>query len=212
MQLSKSNATRVMLSKAMPTLTETAYFYPVYSATTAHAYVINLEAATHLLKVLYPVWRVADTWCRFEEYGAMKLLTVHPAPVLLHELAQQTTRQPINNIAQHNPQKCDIWAVLMANRPLRVRLRHRYGRAELLLLHRIVDVNVGAKRQEKRNQCSMVRLRRWPTPPAPTLLIAQPVTVPLSPADNSSQNNINFDFNFVECLCASIMTCYRVSG
>ena len=39
-----------------------------------------------------------------------------------------------------------------------------------------------------------------------------PVTVPPQTADNSSQNNIIFDFNFVECLCASIMTCYRVSG
>jgi len=69
-------------------------------ATTAHAYVINLEAATRLLKLLYPVWMVADKGGLFEEYGAIKPLAVHPVPVLLHNLAQQTSIQHFNNITQ----------------------------------------------------------------------------------------------------------------
>lgn len=147
MQLSPDNPTLVLLSrvnryvdKAIAAVTETSHLYPVYSATTAHAYVINLEAATRLLKLLYPVWMVADKWCLFEEYGAIKLLAVHPAPVLLHDLAQQTTIQHFSDVAQHNQQKRDIWAGLMARRPFIVRLRHRYRRAVLPLLHRIVDV------------------------------------------------------------------------
>lgn len=154
MQLPKNSPTLVLLSgvnryidKAIAAVTETAHLYPVYSATTAHAYVINLEAATRLLKLLYPVWMVADKWCLFEEYGAMKLLAVHPAPVLLHEVAQQTTIQHFNDVAQHNQQKRDIWALLMARRPFRVRLRHRYRRAVLPLLYRIVDVKSGADRK-----------------------------------------------------------------
>jgi len=155
MQLPKNSPTLVLLSrvnryvnKRIAKVTETAHLYPVYSATTAHAYVINLEAATRLLKLLYPVWMVADKWCLFEEYGAIKLLAVHPAPVLLHALSQQTTIQHFNDIAQHNPQKRDIWTMLMANRPLRVRLRHRYRRAVLPLLHHIVGVNAAAERQK----------------------------------------------------------------
>lgn len=154
MQLSPDNPTLVLLSrvnryvdKAMAAVTETAHLYPVYSATTAHAYVINLEAAIRLLNLLYPVWMAADKWCLFEEYGAMKLLAVHPAPVLLHELALQTTIQQIDDIAQHSQRKRDIWALLMANRPLRVRLRHRYRRAVLPLFHRIVDIKAGADPQ-----------------------------------------------------------------
>lgn len=154
MQLPKNSPTLVLLSrvnryinKAVASVTETAHLYPVYSATTAHAYVINLEAAKRLLKLLYPVWMVADKWCLFEEYGAMKLLAVHPAPVLLHDLAQQTTIQQINDIAQHNQKKREKWSLLMAKRPFSVRMRHRYRRAVLPLLHRIVDVKAGTDRQ-----------------------------------------------------------------
>lgn len=155
MQLSKKIPTLVLLSrvnryvnKRIAEVTETAHLYPVYSATTAHAYVINLEAATRLLKLLYPVWMVADKWCLFEEYGAMKLLAVHPAPVLLHALSQQTTIQQIKDFTQHHQRKRDIWKMLMAKRPLRVRLCHRYRRAVLPLLHRIVEVNAAADRQK----------------------------------------------------------------
>ncbi|MDQ1214499.1 hypothetical protein [Pantoea anthophila] len=91
---------------------------------------------------------VSDKWCLFEEYGTIKLLAVHSAPVLLHELSQQTTIQQINDITQHHQRKRDIWTMLMANRPLRVRLRHRNRRAVLPPLHHILGVNTAADRQK----------------------------------------------------------------
>lgn len=100
MQLSKKSPSLVLLSRVnryvdikITKVMETAHRYPVYSATTAHAYVINLVAATRLLKLLYPVWGVANKGCLFEEYVAIKLLAVQPAPVMLHDLAQQTPSQ-----------------------------------------------------------------------------------------------------------------------
>jgi len=142
LQLPDNSPTVVLLSR----VTDTASLYPVYSATTSHAYVINLAAAKRLLSLLYPVWMAADKWCLFEEYGAIKLLAVHPAPVLLHEVAEQTTIQQINDIARHNQHKRDIWSRLMAARPMSVRVRHRYRRAVVPLLHRIVEVNASTDR------------------------------------------------------------------
>lgn len=152
LQLDASDPMLVLLSRvnkyvnsAVAAVTESASLYPVYSATTSHAYVINLEAAKRLLTLLYPVWMAADKWCLFEEYGAFRLLAIHPAPVLLHEVAQQTTIQQIDDVEKHNRQKREIWSSLMAKRPLRVRLRHRYRRAILPLLHKIIDVKAGLK-------------------------------------------------------------------
>jgi len=71
---------------------------------------------------------------------------VHPAPVLLHEVAKQTTIQQINDIARHNQRKRDIWSGLMAARPISVRVRHRYRRAVVPLLHRIVEVSASTDR------------------------------------------------------------------
>ncbi|KDA93402.1 glycosyltransferase family 25 protein [Pantoea agglomerans] len=147
LKLDACNPTLVLLSRVnkyvnsvVAPVTDSASLYPVYSATTSHAYVINLEAAKRLLALLYPVWMAADKWCLFEEYGAFRLLAVHPAPVLLHEVAQQTTIQQINDVEKHDQQKREIWARLMAQRPLRVRIRQRYRRAVVPLLHEIVDV------------------------------------------------------------------------
>ena len=154
MKLPENSPTLVLLSRVnkyvnnvMAAVTDTASLYPVYSATTAHAYVINLDAAERLSRLLYPVWMAADKWCLFEEYGAIRLMAVHPAPVLLHQVAQQSTIQQITDSDQHNQQKREIWSLLMANRPLSVRVRHRYRRAVLPLLHQIVDVKAGADRQ-----------------------------------------------------------------
>jgi len=153
LQLPDNSPTVVLLSRVnkyvnnvIAAVTDAASLYPVYCATTSHAYVINLAAAKRLLSLLYPVWMAADKWCLFEEYGAMKLLAVHPAPVLLHKLAQQTTIQQINDVVQHNQQKRDIWLRLMAARPISVRVRHRYRRAVVPLLHRIVKVNASPDR------------------------------------------------------------------
>lgn len=147
MQLPENNPTLVLLSrvnkyvnKVIAPVSETASLYPVYSATTAHAYVINLAAAKKLLSLLYPVWMVADKWCLFEEYGAFRLLAVHPAPVLLHEMAQQTTIQKIEDIEHHNRKKRQIWSEIMAKRPLKAKLRHRYRRAVVPLFNQIVEV------------------------------------------------------------------------
>lgn len=153
LQLPDNSPTVVLLSRVnkyvnnvIAAVTDTAALYPVYSATTSHAYVINLAAAKRLLSLLYPVWMAADKWCLFQEYGAIKLLAVHPAPVLLHEVAKQTTIQQINDIARHNQRKRDIWSGLMAARPISVRVRHRYRRAVVPLLHRIVEVSASTDR------------------------------------------------------------------
>lgn len=152
LQLSTVKPTLVLLSSVnkyvdnpIATVTESAQLYPVYSATTSHAYVINFEAAKRLLTLLYPVWMAADKWCVFEEYGAFQLLAVHPAPVLLHEVAQQTTIQQIDDVENHNRLKRELWSKIMAKRPLRAKLRQRYRRAVRPLLHEIVDVKAAVK-------------------------------------------------------------------
>jgi len=147
LQLSNTKPTLVLLSrvnkyvnKVIAPVTETASLYPVYSATTSHAYVINLAAAKRLLSLLYPVWMAADKWCLFEEYGAFRLRAVHPAPVLLHEVAQLTTIQQIEDVEHHNRLKRQRWSAIMAQRPLKVKLRHRYRRAVVPLFNQIVTV------------------------------------------------------------------------
>lgn len=152
LQLGPRDATLVLLSRVnkyvnnvIAPVTKNASLYPVYSATTSHAYIINLEAAKRLVSLLYPVWVAADKWCLFEEYGAFRLLAVHPAPVMLHEVAQQTTIQQIDDVEKHSRQKREIWSSLMSKRPLSARLRHRYRRAIVPLLYDIVDVKAGLK-------------------------------------------------------------------
>lgn len=133
------------VNKVVAPITPTTGLYPVYSATTSHAYVINLEAARRLLKLLYPVWMAADKWCLFEEHGAFRLLAVYPAPVLLHDVAQHTTIQQFDDVDNHNRQKRAIWASIMAKRPLSAKIRQRYRRAVVPLLNPIVDVKAGLK-------------------------------------------------------------------
>lgn len=151
LQLPDTSPTVVLLSrvnkyvnKVIAPVSETTSLYPVYSATTAHAYVINLAAAKRLLSLLYPVWMVADKWCLFKEYGAFRLLAVHPAPVLLHEMAQQTTIQQIEDVERHNCKKRQIWSEIMAKRPLKAKLRHRYRRAVVPLFNQIVEVKAAS--------------------------------------------------------------------
>lgn len=147
LQLPENSPVLVLLSqvnkyvnKVVAPVTPAASLYPVHSATTSHAYVINLEAARRLLKLLYPVWMAADKWCLFEELGAFRLLAVCPAPVLLHEVAQQTTIQQIDDVENHDRKKRQIWERLMTMRPVKAKLRHRYRRAVVPLFHPIVDV------------------------------------------------------------------------
>jgi len=63
----------------------------------------------------------------------------------LHEVAQQTTIQQIDDVENHNRLKRELWSKIMAKRPLRAKLRQRYRRAVLPLLHEIVDVKAAVK-------------------------------------------------------------------
>ncbi|WP_380183603.1 glycosyltransferase family 25 protein [Kalamiella sp. sgz302252] len=113
------------------------------SATTTHSYIINLPAATNLLRALFPVWMTADKWSLFEDYSLLTVNAVVPAPVELSASASVSTINVKKGDNSINRKKVAIWNTLMENRPLKVKIKHRIRRGLIPLIHRIVDQGKG---------------------------------------------------------------------
>ncbi|WP_353416946.1 glycosyltransferase family 25 protein [Enterobacter hormaechei] len=112
-------------------------------ATTTHAYIINQKAARSLLDNLYPVWMVADKWSLFEDLSLAKIHSIVPYPVRLSEEANVSTINESKGDAMLDAKKKKIWNLLMRERPLAAKLRHRYRRAITPLLNQIIDQGKG---------------------------------------------------------------------
>lgn len=135
--LSKTNR---IIDKKILDINHQYAIYPVYHATTTHAYMINLEAARNLEKLLFPVWMVADKWQLFEDYSAIKTLAVYPEPVTLAEHAQQSVILEDGIDENHIKKKKEIWLKIMANRPFKVKVRNRLRRMFTPLFYKIINV------------------------------------------------------------------------
>ncbi|EOZ9389390.1 glycosyltransferase family 25 protein [Enterobacter cancerogenus] len=112
-------------------------------ATTAHAYVINVKAAMSLLDKLYPVWMTSDKWSLFEDLSMARIYSLLPYPVRLSEEAETSTINESKGDSELNLKKKQIWNLLMRQRPLRAKIRHRYRRAITPLLHETVNQGKG---------------------------------------------------------------------
>lgn len=121
--------------------------YRVQHATTAHAYMLNLEAAKNLVNLLFPVWMVADKWSLFEDFSAIKVFAVYPEPVVLTELAQESTIivETIDTAITERKQK--IWRELMSRRPLQAKVKHRLRRIFTPLFNEIINVKELRKKE-----------------------------------------------------------------
>lgn len=112
-------------------------------ATTAHAYIINQKAAGNLLQHLYPVWMVSDKWSLFEDLSLAKIYSTVPFPVRLSEEANASTINVSKGEATLDAKKKEIWELLMRERPLAAKLRHRYRRAITPLFNPIINQGKG---------------------------------------------------------------------
>ena len=112
-------------------------------ATTAHAYIINQKAASNLLQNLYPVWMVSDKWTLFEDLSLAKIHSIVPFPVRLSEEANASTINESKGDAALDAKKKEIWELLMRERPLAAKLRHRYRRAITPLFNPIINQGKG---------------------------------------------------------------------
>lgn len=149
-KLSNSTPEIILLSrvnkfrkKAVRSLTTIYKIHKTEQATTAHAYIINNKAASSFLNNLYPVWMTADKWSLFEDLSMAKIYSVIPYPVLLSEEAETSTINQSKGDSEINSKKKHIWELLMQQRPLRAKIRHRYRRAITPLLHKVVNQGKG---------------------------------------------------------------------
>ncbi|WP_331704370.1 glycosyltransferase family 25 protein [Enterobacter ludwigii] len=149
-KLSNSTPEIILLSrvnkfrkKAVRSLTTIYKIHKTEQATTAHAYIINNKAASSFLNNLYPVWMTADKWSLFEDLSMAKIYSVIPYPVRLSEEAETSTINQSKGDSEINLKKKHIWELLMQQRPLRAKIRHRYRRAITPLLHKVVNQGKG---------------------------------------------------------------------
>lgn len=149
-KLSNSTPEIILLSrvnkfrkKAVRSLTIIYKIHKTEQATTAHAYIINNKAASSFLNNLYPVWMTADKWSLFEDLSMAKIYSVIPYPVRLSEEAETSTINQSKGDSEINLKKKHIWELLMQQRPLRAKIRHRYRRAITPLLHKVVNQGKG---------------------------------------------------------------------
>jgi len=129
--------------KAVRSITAIHKIHKTEQATTAHAYIINNKAASSLLKNLYPVWMTSDKWSLFEDLSMAKIYSVIPYPVRLSEEAETSTINPSKGDSEINLEKRRIWDLLMQQRPLRAKIRHRYRRAITPLFYKVVNQGKG---------------------------------------------------------------------
>ncbi|EKK5420052.1 glycosyltransferase family 25 protein [Enterobacter hormaechei] len=129
--------------KAVRSITTIYKIHKTEQATTAHAYIINNKAASSFLNNLYPVWMTSDKWSLFEDLSMAKIYSVIPYPVRLSEEAETSTINQSKGDAEINLKKKQIWELLMQQRPLRAKIRHRYRRAITPLLHKVVNQGKG---------------------------------------------------------------------
>ena len=149
-KLSNSTPEIILLSrvnkfrkKAVRSLTTIYKIHKTEQATTAHAYIINNKAAASFLNNLYPVWMTSDKWSLFEDLSMAKIYSVIPYPVRLSEEAETSTINQSKGDSEINLKKKHIWELLMQQRPLRAKIRHRYRRAITPLLHKVVNQGKG---------------------------------------------------------------------
>jgi len=149
-KLSNSTPEIILLSrvnkfrkKAVRSLTTIYKIHKTEQATTAHAYIINNKAASSFLNNLYPVWMTSDKWSLFEDLSMAKIYSVIPYPVRLSEEAETSTINQSKGDSEINLKKKHIWELLMQQRPLRAKIRHRYRRAITPLLHKVVNQGKG---------------------------------------------------------------------
>ncbi|EMM6517663.1 glycosyltransferase family 25 protein [Enterobacter ludwigii] len=138
--LSRVNKFRM---KAVRSITTIYKIHKTEQATTAHAYIINNKAASSFLNNLYPVWMTSDKWSLFEDLSMAKIYSVIPYPVRLSEEAETSTINQSKGDVEINLKKKHIWELLMQQRPLRAKIRHRYRRAITPLLHKVVNQGKG---------------------------------------------------------------------
>lgn len=120
-------------------ITDTHNLHRVHHATTTHSYIINKQAARNLLDNLYPVWMVADKWALFEDYSWVRVQAVVPAPIILNDNAINSTINESKDDNEHNHKKKIIWRQLMAQRPLKVKIKHRLRRALIPLFYKVIN-------------------------------------------------------------------------
>ncbi|CAK9885539.1 MAG: hypothetical protein XXXJIFNMEKO3_01939 [Candidatus Erwinia impunctatus] len=120
-------------------VTKTYAINKVYSATTAHSYIINLAAAENLLEALFPVWMTADKWMLFADYTSLRVDAVIPAPIKLAPSASDSTINAKKDDIITKKTKKEIWQKLMKKRPLIAKIREKIRRGLHPLFNKIVD-------------------------------------------------------------------------
>jgi glycosyl transferase family 25 len=124
-------------------ITKNYSLHKTQHATTTHSYIINLHAANSLLDNLYPIWMVADKWSLFEDMSLLDIYSIIPHPVSLSSEAQNSTINTNKGDPGIEMKKKELWNKLMASRSLKTKLKHRYRRAVVPLLNKIIDQGKG---------------------------------------------------------------------
>ncbi|MEW5562162.1 glycosyltransferase family 25 protein [Enterobacter asburiae] len=129
--------------KPLKNITVNHCLHKTQHATTAHSYIINKSGAKSLLSALYPVWMTADKWSLFEDLSLIDVSSVIPHPVDLSNDAIKSTINTSKGDTSIDKAKQEIWDILMQERSILAKFKHRYRRAITPIFHKIVNQGKG---------------------------------------------------------------------